>query len=71
MFIYQHESGNDPYAVNQSSGACGLAQALPCSKMPCELGDYNCQDQWATNYMLERYGSWINAYNFWLEHNWW
>lgn len=37
MFIYLHESGNRPNAVNASSGACGLGQALPCSKMPCLL----------------------------------
>ena len=71
MYIYQHESGNNPYAVNPSSGACGLGQALPCSKMPCELGDYACQDKWATDYMIGRYGSWINAYNWWQQHNWW
>lgn len=71
MFIYMKESGNNPYAVNKSSGACGLAQALPCSKMNCALGDYACQDQWATNYMLNRYGTWENAKAFWLSHNWW
>lgn len=70
-WIYQHESGNNPYAVNPSSGACGLAQALPCSKMNCELGDYDCQDQWATEYMLNRYGTWLNAYNFWQANKWW
>lgn len=70
-FIYQHESGNDPYSVNSVSGACGLAQALPCSKMGCELGDYECQDNWATEYMLGRYGSWIAAYNWWQNNKWW
>ena len=70
-WIYQHESGNNPNAVNPISGACGLAQALPCSKMNCELGDYACQDNWATQYMLNRYGSWIAAYNFWQCNKWW
>lgn len=71
MWIYMHESGNNPNAVNKSSGACGLAQALPCSKMACSLGDYACQDAWATQYMKARYGTWLNAKAFWLSHKWW
>lgn len=70
-FIYAKESGNDPAAVNRYSGACGLGQALPCSKMPCSLSDYACQDNFFTSYMLGRYGSWENAQAFWLSHNWW
>lgn len=71
-FIYQKESGNRPDAINASSGACGLGQALPCSKLPCSLQDYACQDNWFTNsYMIPRYGSWANAKAFWLSHNWW
>jgi hypothetical protein len=71
MFIYLKESGNNPNAVNKSSGACGLAQALPCSKMGCALGDYACQDAWATRYMQSRYGTWENAKAFWITHRWW
>jgi hypothetical protein len=71
MFIYMKESGNNPNAVNKSSGACGLGQALPCAKMGCALGDYACQDNWATNYMKSRYGTWLNAKAFWLSHRWW
>lgn len=71
MFIYLHESGNNPYAVNPTSGACGLAQALPCSKMGCALGDYACQDAWATRYAISRYGGWEQARQFWLVHKWW
>ena len=71
MFIYNHESGNNPAAVNEI-GACGLGQALPCSKMPCSLADYQCQDNWFTNsYMIPRYGSWENAKAFWLKSHWW
>lgn len=70
-FIYQHESGNNPGAINASSGACGLGQALPCSKMGCSLSDYACQDAWFTNYAMQRYGSWEAAYYFWVAHRWW
>lgn len=64
-FIYMKESGNRTDAINPSSGACGLGQALPCSKMPCSLQDYACQDNYFTNYMLSRYGSWEAAASFW------
>lgn len=70
-FIYSHESGNNPGSVNASSGACGLGQALPCSKMPCGSSDYACQDTFFTNYMLQRYGSWAAAQAFWVVHHWW
>lgn len=72
MFIYGKESGNTPTAVNKYSGACGLGQALPCSKLPCLSTDYACQDNWFTlSYMIPRYGTWQNAYNFWIIHKWW
>ena len=70
-FIYMKESGNNPNSINRSSGACGLGQALPCSKMGCALGDYACQDAFFTKYMLARYGSWENAKAFWLSHKYW
>ncbi len=69
MFIYMHESGNNPAAVN-SIGCRGLGQACPGSKLPCGA-DYACQDTYFTNYMLQRYGSWEAAKAFWLAHNWW
>lgn len=71
MFIYMKESGNNPNSINKSSGACGLGQSLPCSKMGCALGDYACQDAFFTRYMLARYGSWENAKAFWLSHKYW
>lgn len=71
MFIYMRESGNNPAAVNPSSGSCGLGQALPCSKMPCSLSDYACQDNFFTQYMLSRYGTWETAEAWWLVHRWW
>ena len=70
MFIYMHESGNNPAARN-AAGCRGLGQACPGSKLPCSDSDYACQDAWFTNYCMSRYGSWQNAYAFWLSHNWW
>lgn len=65
-FIYSHESGNNPGSINPTSGACGIGQALPCSKLPCSLADYACQDAWFTNvYMIPRYGTWEAAAAFW------
>lgn len=69
-YIGFKESSWNNYAVN-SIGACGLFQALPCSKMDCELSDVACQVRWATNYAVQRYGSWHQAYNFWRTNNWW
>lgn len=69
MYIYQHESSNNPSAVN-SIGCRGIGQACPGSKLPCDA-DYACQDAWFTNYAMVRYGSWYNAYIFWLNNHWW
>jgi hypothetical protein len=70
-FIYFHESTNRTNAVNASSGACGLGQALPCSKLPCSLSDYQGQDAWVTGYAMLRYGSWSNAQAFWQANHYW
>lgn len=70
-YIYCKESRGNPAAINQSSGACGIGQAYPCSKMNCSLSDYNCQDKFFTDYMLNRYGSWTNAEQFHRANKWW
>jgi hypothetical protein len=43
--------------VNKSSGACGLFQASPCSKMECDLSDIDCQIAWGKKYVEGRYKS--------------
>lgn len=63
--VYHHESGNNPAAINPTSGACGIGQALPCSKLPCSLDDYGCQDAWFTSYMEQRYSTWKKAWEYW------
>lgn len=60
-YLIGKESGCNPYAVNRSSGACGVGQALPCSKTGCEMGDGACQTKWMNSYVLGRYGSWAAA----------
>lgn len=55
------ESGCNPNAVNASSGACGVGQALPCGKTGCEMGDGACQTRWMNGYVKGRYGSWQAA----------
>ncbi len=62
------ESGFNPQAVNGSSGACGIGQALPCQKMGCSLTDIDCQAAWVVNYIKSRYGSPEVAWNFHLAH---
>lgn len=69
-FIYQHESGCRTNAIGPN-GPCGLGQALPCSKLPCSLNDWACQNAWFTQYALARYGSTYNAYLYWLSHSNW
>lgn len=63
------ESSFNPQAINPSSKACGLAQALPCSKMKCELSDVDCQLKWIKKYVEGRYGSFENAIKFHNENN--
>lgn len=68
--IVQRESGWNPNALNASSGACGLAQALPCSKVPGN--PFNPVDslKWMNGYVNGRYGGWAGAYNFWQANHW-
>jgi hypothetical protein len=74
-YIISHESGWAPTKWNYGgSGAYGLGQALPATKMAPYGTDYMTnpitQLKWATAY-VSRYGSWANAYYFWLAHSYW
>lgn len=68
-YIYMHESGCNLNSVN-AGGCRGIGQACPGSKLPCGA-DYACQNDYFTNYAIQRYGSWEAAYNFWLANHWW
>lgn len=70
-YIVTHESGWNPNATNPSSGACGLVQALPCSKVPGGGYDPVANLTWANGYAVSRYGSWSGAYSFWISNSWW
>ena len=69
LYIAERESGVNLNSYNTSSGACGIWQALPCSKMGGM--DFEHQYNWVRGYALGRYGSYVNAKAFWLSHHWW
>ena len=64
-FIIARESGWNLYAQNPS-GACGLPQAYPCSKIV--WGDAASQINWFISYCTGRYGSVNGAYSHWLSY---
>ncbi|MFE0642285.1 transglycosylase SLT domain-containing protein [Streptomyces sp. NPDC058877] len=72
--IVEHESHWNHTATNSSSGAYGLVQALPASKMASAGADWKTnpatQIKWGLTYMNERYGSPNAAWAFWQANGW-
>lgn len=72
--IVEHESGWNVTATNSSSGAYGLVQALPGSKMSSAYSDWKTnaatQIKWGLDYMNSRYGSPTAAWSFWQSNGW-
>jgi flagellar biosynthesis GTPase FlhF len=72
--IVERESTWNYRAQNPSSGAYGLVQALPGSKMASAGADWRTnpatQIKWGLNYMNERYGSPCGAWSFWQANHW-
>ncbi|MEU6708253.1 transglycosylase SLT domain-containing protein [Streptomyces wuyuanensis] len=72
--IVDHESTWNYRAQNPSSGAYGLVQALPGSKMASAGADWQTnpatQIKWGLNYMNDRYGSPCGAWSFWQANHW-
>lgn len=68
--LIRRESNCNPNARNPSSGACNVAQELPCGKSGCRLGDGACSVKWMNRYVLNRYGSWSTALGHHDTHNW-
>lgn len=72
--IAMAESGWNATIVNQSSGAYGIPQALPGSKMASMGADWQTdprtQIAWMLLYIRQTYGDPVTAWNFHLAHNW-
>lgn len=72
--LESHEGMFQPEVINPISGACGLPQALPCSKLsskcPIDETGIDCQLDWMKDYIADRYGTVSNALKFRLANNW-
>ncbi|MDQ0406081.1 lytic transglycosylase domain-containing protein [Streptomyces sp. NBC_01723] len=72
--IVDHESSWNYQAVNPSSGAYGLFQALPAGKYASAGADWRTnpatQIKWGLSYMDGRYGSPCEAWAFWQANHW-
>lgn len=71
--LWERESGWNPNSHNSSSGAHGIPQSLPASKMASEGADYYTngytQIRWGLKYIKERYGSPANAWSHFKSKN--
>jgi hypothetical protein len=72
--IITQESGWNVSATNKSSGAYGIPQALPGSKMATAGADWQTnpatQIKWALGYVQGRYGTACGAWSFKSAHGW-
>ncbi len=70
--LWNRESGWDNNARNPSSGAYGIPQALPATKMPraAQRGNAASQIRWGLNYIKGRYGTPRRALAWHNSHNW-
>lgn len=72
--LWQRESNWNPTARNASSGAFGIPQALPGSKMATAGADWATnpatQISWGLTYIADRYGSPCGAWAHSQSHNW-
>lgn len=69
--IIERESGWDPSAVNEGSGAYGIPQILPSAHPGANLEDDPMgQIRWLANYISGRYGSATDALAFKDENGW-
>lgn len=71
--LVQGESSWNPRATNPSSGAYGLPQSLPASKMASHGSDWRTnpetQLKWMLDYIAGRYGNPAKAYSTWMARN--
>ena len=74
LTIIYRESGCRYSASNSSTGAYGIPQALPGSKMASAGSDWETnpvtQIKWMISYVNGRYGGWAGAQSWWDAHHW-
>ncbi|MBR3220524.1 G5 domain-containing protein [Candidatus Saccharibacteria bacterium] len=74
MALIYRESGCRVNSTNVHSGAYGIPQALPGSKMASAGADWKTnpvtQIRWMIGYVNGRYGGWVQAWEFWQAHHW-
>ena len=74
LTLWDHESGWRVNASNASSGAYGIPQALPGSKMASVGADWQTnpatQITWGLNYIAGRYGTPCGALGHWQSSGW-
>ncbi|HEY8480402.1 MAG TPA: lytic transglycosylase domain-containing protein [Spirillospora sp.] len=74
LTLWEHESNWNERAVNPSSGAYGIPQALPGHKMASAGADWRTssptQIAWGLGYIKARYKDPCGAWAFWQAHNW-
>jgi hypothetical protein len=72
--MWTKESGWNERSENASSGAYGIPQALPASKMAPYGADYLTnpvpQIRWGLDYIKGRYSTPCGAWDFWQAHSW-
>ena len=72
--LWNRESGWNPNSHNSSSGAHGIPQSLPASKMKSEGSDYYTngytQIRWGLKYIKNRYGTPSKAWQHFQNKNW-
>lgn len=84
QYILGREGGfNRPCVVNGGAIDCtydgpkayGICQSKPGNKMASAGADWRTnpatQLRWCHQYAHSRYGSWAQAYQFWLANHWW
>lgn len=70
--LWNRESGWNPNSYNKKSGACGIPQALPCSKISKSEGsnDWKAQIRWGVKYINARYKTPCGAWNHFTKKHW-
>jgi hypothetical protein len=68
--IVMGESGWSDTITNPGSGAAGIAQKISGFGAGYQSGNAGQQIQWLLNYIKQRYGDPISAWNFHLAHGW-